>query len=144
MINTIKRERERARSLYMLSSGNHLVDGRTYGRTYGRTDMCKTINPLFFEGGHKNKETIWPNRRSLRRRIMEDMLLQYSRPGRTREMYALVLTFSLLTRRENVSSGIDAENMTDKDLFDSDYDGGSQIHEHSYTVEFLGPALVGG
>ncbi|KAH3885820.1 hypothetical protein DPMN_009819 [Dreissena polymorpha] len=24
---------------------------------------------------------------------------QYSRPGRTREMYAVVLTFSLLTRR---------------------------------------------
>ena len=27
-----------------LSSGNHLMDGLT--------DMCKTINPLFFEGGH--------------------------------------------------------------------------------------------
>ena len=26
------------------------------------------------------------------------------------------------------------ENMTDKDLFDSDYDGISQIHEHSYIV----------
>ena len=26
------------------------------------------------------------------------------------------------------------ENMTDKDLLDSDYDGISQIHEHSYIV----------
>ncbi|KAH3831288.1 hypothetical protein DPMN_104550 [Dreissena polymorpha] len=36
--------------------------------------------------------------------------------------------------REIVSFGIDAENMTDKDLLDSDYDGISQIHEHSYIV----------
>ncbi|KAH3790071.1 hypothetical protein DPMN_168266 [Dreissena polymorpha] len=48
------------------------------------------------------------------------------------------------SRREIVSFGIDAENMTDKDLLDSDYDGISQIHEHSYIVEFLGPGLVGG
>ena len=35
-------------SILELSSGNHLVDGRTDRPT----DMCKTIYPLFFEGGH--------------------------------------------------------------------------------------------
>jgi len=36
-------------SVLELSSGNHSVDGPTDRRT----DMCKTIYPLFFEGGHK-------------------------------------------------------------------------------------------
>ncbi|KAH3740170.1 hypothetical protein DPMN_046866 [Dreissena polymorpha] len=61
-----------------------------------------------------------------------------------------------LAGREIVSSGIDAENMTDKDLFDSDYDGMKDQLFNSlflqtnscllaaYSTEFLGPALVGG
>ncbi|KAH3789536.1 hypothetical protein DPMN_143728 [Dreissena polymorpha] len=46
-----------------------------------------------------------------------------------------------ICRREIVSFGIDAENMTDKDLLDSDYDGISQIHEHSYIVNIHMPLL---
>ena len=39
-------------SVLELSSGNHLVDGRTYWQT----DMYKTIYPLFFKGGHKKQK----------------------------------------------------------------------------------------
>ncbi|KAH3769996.1 hypothetical protein DPMN_171275 [Dreissena polymorpha] len=48
--------------IWALSSGNHSVngptDGRTDRRTDGPTDMCKTIYPLFFEGGHNKTSRV--------------------------------------------------------------------------------------
>ncbi|KAH3746641.1 hypothetical protein DPMN_181051 [Dreissena polymorpha] len=54
MINVPMKFHDPRPSVLELSSGNHLVDGPTDGPTNGPTDMCKTIYPLFFEGGHKN------------------------------------------------------------------------------------------